>query len=151
VSDLCLSTQPLEVLWAGVPCETFSKAKEIPINILGRPGLNHYAALSFQEASQLSTWDQLKVSKAHHIYGLVAFLIHQLVHSRKIIIIKTQGVAGCGTAKVCRFAGLRVCRCRFSTLQMVRFIIQVPRQMDSPANKFPSFTATGRPLPTIPH
>jgi hypothetical protein len=50
-----------------------------------------------------------------------------------------------GAAKVCRFAGLRVCRCRFSTLQMVRFIIQVPRQMDSPATNFPALQQLAGP------
>jgi hypothetical protein len=36
----------------------------------------------------LAPWDQLKVSKANHIYDFVASLIHQLLPTQKIIIIE---------------------------------------------------------------
>jgi hypothetical protein len=89
ISDLCFSTQPLEVLWAGIPCGTCSRAREIPITIHGRPGPKPLRSAEFPRGlPNLAPWDQLKVSKANHIYDFVATLIHRLIHSGKIIIIE---------------------------------------------------------------
>ena len=50
-----------------------------------------------------------------------------------------------GAAKVCRFAGLRVCRCRLSTLPMVRFIIQVPAKWTRLRTNFPALQQLAGP------
>ena len=83
VSDLCLSTQPLEVLWAGIPCGTCSRAREIPITIRGHPGAEFPRGLP-----NLALGINLRYPNANHIYDFVASLTHQLVHSQKIIIIE---------------------------------------------------------------
>ena len=89
ISDLCLSTQPLEVLWAGIPCGTCSRAREIPITIHGRPGPKPLRSADFPRGlPNLAPWDQLKVSKANHIYDFVSTLIHRLIHADKVIIIE---------------------------------------------------------------
>jgi hypothetical protein len=89
VSELCHSAQPLEVIWAGIPCGTCSRAREIPITIRGMPGPKPLRSAEFPRGlPNLAPWDQLKVSKANHIYDFVASLIHQLIQSIKIIIIE---------------------------------------------------------------
>ncbi len=67
-----------------------------------------------------------------------------VVHSQKILISenpRSSRLWKCHNLPLCWTS---CCWCRFSALQMVRFISQMQGQMDSSANQLPSFTTTGR-------
>jgi hypothetical protein len=59
------------------------RAREIPITIRGHPGAEFPRGLP-----NFALGINLRYPNANHIYDFVASLIHQLIHSQKIIIIE---------------------------------------------------------------
>jgi len=98
VSELCHSAQLLEVIWAGIPCGTCSRAREIPITIRGSPGPKPLRSAEFPRGlPNLAPWAQLKVSKVNHIYDFVASLIHHLFIPTRSSSSRIQGAVGYGS------------------------------------------------------